>query len=56
MYHLQITNHMLQDRVAAFGTGLLRLAGLRPQQSQVLLALNDSIGAVLRPILAASSR
>jgi long-chain acyl-CoA synthetase len=50
MYHLQITNHMLQDRVAAFGTGLLRLVGLRPQQSQVLLALNDSIGDISRSI------
>jgi long-chain acyl-CoA synthetase len=29
----------------------LRLAGLRPQESQVLLALNDSIGTVLHFVL-----
>lgn len=44
----QITNHSFQDRVAAVGTGLLRLAGLKPQESTVLLLLNDSLGVYAR--------
>jgi acyl-CoA synthetase (AMP-forming)/AMP-acid ligase II len=43
-HSLQISNPQLQDRVAAFGTGLLRLAGLEAGESNVLLLLNDSIG------------
>ncbi|KAH8833558.1 hypothetical protein DL96DRAFT_1666671 [Flagelloscypha sp. PMI_526] len=39
----RLSNVQLQDRVAAFGTGLLRLAGLHPTHSNVLLLLNDSI-------------
>jgi len=40
----QATNSGLQDRIAALGTGLIRLAGLKPGQSKVLLLLNDGIG------------
>lgn len=47
-YLPQITNHSFQDRVAAVGTGLLRLAGLKPQESTVLLLLNDCIGRFCR--------
>lgn len=44
---IQITNAALQDRVASFGTGLLRLADLQSQESNVLLLLNDCIGTLL---------
>lgn len=44
LIYVQITNPSLQDRVAAFGTGLLRLAGVRAHESNVLLLLNDGIG------------
>lgn len=54
LWSTKITNHTLQDRVAAFGTGLLRLAGLRPQQSQVLLALNDGIEFIISDLALAS--
>ena len=40
----KITNASLQDRAAALGTGLLRLAQLQPQASTVLILLNDCIG------------
>lgn len=40
----KITNAGLQDRAAALGTGLLRLAQLKPQASTVLILLNDCIG------------
>jgi hypothetical protein len=43
-HSFQISNPQLQDRVAAFGTGLLRLVGLETGESNVLLLLNDSIG------------
>ncbi|KAF8633752.1 hypothetical protein AX17_004407 [Amanita inopinata Kibby_2008] len=44
LWSTKITNSQLQDRVAAFGTGLVRFAGLRPRESRVLLLLNDSLG------------
>ncbi|KAJ3781903.1 hypothetical protein GGU10DRAFT_93356 [Lentinula aff. detonsa] len=43
LWSTKITNAALQDRVAAFGTGLLRLANLQTQESNVLLLLNDCI-------------
>ncbi|KAL1735144.1 AMP-binding enzyme-domain-containing protein [Schizophyllum commune] len=43
LFNTKITNMQLQDRVASFGTGLLRLANLVPGESSVLLLLNDSI-------------
>lgn len=46
--HIQISNAALQDRIASFGTGILRLAGLQAQESNVLLLLNDCIGTYLR--------
>ena len=39
----KLTNGHLQDRAAAFGTGILRI-GLQPQKSNVLLLLNDCLG------------
>lgn len=41
---VQITNSQLRDRISAFGTGLVRLAGLHPNESSVLLFLDDGIG------------
>ncbi|KAJ3829994.1 hypothetical protein F5880DRAFT_1518298 [Lentinula raphanica] len=43
LWNTKITNAALQDRVASFGTGLLRLANLQSQESNVLLLLNDCI-------------
>jgi long-chain acyl-CoA synthetase len=43
LWNTKITNATLQDRVASFGTGILRLAGLQSQESNVLLLLNDCI-------------
>lgn len=43
----QITNPELRDRAAAFGTGLILSAKLTPQDSNVLLLLNDGIGTLL---------
>ena len=40
----KLTNTHLQDRAAAFATGLLRLAHLQPQKSNVLVLLNDCLG------------
>ena len=40
----QITNPQLRERVANFGAGLATVAGLVPQESNVLLLLNDGIG------------
>ena len=40
----KLTNAHLQDRAAAFATGLLRLARLQPQKSNVLVLLNDCLG------------
>ncbi|KAL0947122.1 hypothetical protein HGRIS_013254 [Hohenbuehelia grisea] len=43
LWSTKTTNPRLSERVAAFGTGLVRLAGLQPQESTVLLALNDGL-------------
>lgn len=47
-YHLftpQITNPQLRERINNVAVGLSRMAGLVPQESNVLLLLNDGIGA-----------
>ncbi|KAF5391337.1 hypothetical protein D9757_002044 [Collybiopsis confluens] len=43
LWNTKITNIALQDRVASFGTGFLRLTGFHGQESNVLLLLNDCI-------------
>ena len=43
----QITNPQLRERIRNIGAGLTRVAGLVPQESNVLLLLNDSIGTCL---------
>ncbi|KAG6886016.1 hypothetical protein C0993_006132 [Termitomyces sp. T159_Od127] len=54
LWSTRLTNHTLQDRVASFGTGLIRLAGLKPRQSQVLIMLNDSLEFVISDLALAS--
>ncbi len=51
----QITNPQLRERAANFGAGLVRVAGLVPQESNVLLLLNDGIGMLLACLDNASS-
>jgi long-chain acyl-CoA synthetase len=40
----EITNPSLLKRVSAFGRGLIGAAGLVPDDSNVLLLLNDGLG------------
>ncbi|KAK0210546.1 hypothetical protein DFS33DRAFT_1293946 [Desarmillaria ectypa] len=47
LWNTKITNPGLQDRVAAFGTGLLRLTGIQSQESNVLVLLNDSLEFII---------
>lgn len=54
LWHTKITNPSLQDRAAALGTGLLRLAGLQPQESNVLLLLNDCIEFIISDLALAA--
>ncbi|KAJ7470569.1 hypothetical protein FB451DRAFT_1254140 [Mycena latifolia] len=54
LWSSKISNPQLQDRVAAFGTGLLRLAGLEAGESNVLLLLNDSIEFIISDLALAS--
>lgn len=54
LWSTRLTNHGLQDRVASFGTGLIRLAELKPQQSRVLLLLNDSVEFIISDLALAS--
>lgn len=51
---LQITNPQLRQRVAAFGTGLVRVAGLNSEESNVLLLLNDSVEFLITDLALAS--
>ncbi|KAJ7752042.1 hypothetical protein B0H16DRAFT_1547206 [Mycena metata] len=54
LWSTRISNPQLQDRVAAVGTGLLRLAGLEAGESNVLLLLNDSIEFLISDLALAS--
>ncbi|KAJ7582810.1 acetyl-CoA synthetase [Mycena floridula] len=54
LWNTKITNSALQDRVAAFGTGLLRLAGVQANESNVLLLLNDGIEFVISDLALAT--
>ncbi|KAG6891047.1 hypothetical protein C0992_010709 [Termitomyces sp. T32_za158] len=54
LWSTRLTNHTLQDRVASLGTGLIRLAGLKPHQSQVLIMLNDSLEFIISDLALAS--
>ncbi|EAU88139.1 acetyl-CoA synthetase [Coprinopsis cinerea okayama7 len=54
LWGTKLTNRTLQDRAAALGTGLIRLAGLKPNQSTVLLLLNDGFEFLLTDLALAS--
>ncbi|KAF7970736.1 hypothetical protein HWV62_23128 [Athelia sp. TMB] len=43
LWSTKITNPELKSRIAAFGSGLIKLAGLVPHDSNVLLLLNDGL-------------
>lgn len=45
---LQISNNQLKGRISAFGSGIIKTAGLIPHESNVLLLLNDGLGAFVR--------
>ncbi|KIY51047.1 acetyl-CoA synthetase-like protein [Fistulina hepatica ATCC 64428] len=47
LWNTRITNAQLQDRIAAFGTGLLHFVGLDRNDSNVLLLLNDGIEFII---------
>ncbi|KAK1232980.1 hypothetical protein PQX77_003894 [Marasmius sp. AFHP31] len=56
LWKTKISNAALQDRIASFGTGLLRLTGLQNGNADagVLLLLNDSIEFVIADMALAS--
>ncbi|KIL69514.1 hypothetical protein M378DRAFT_97131 [Amanita muscaria Koide BX008] len=54
LWSTKITNSQLQDRAAALAAGLVRLAGLRPNDSRAFLLLNDGIEFVLSDFALAS--
>ncbi|EIW85235.1 hypothetical protein CONPUDRAFT_135048 [Coniophora puteana RWD-64-598 SS2] len=43
LWNTKVTNAIVKDRVDAFGTGLIRAAGLVPKESNVLILLNDGL-------------
>ncbi|KAI8998795.1 acetyl-CoA synthetase-like protein [Trametes punicea] len=54
LWSTKITNPELRARVANVGAGLIRLASLAPQESNVLLLLNDRFEFVLADLALAS--
>ncbi|CAL1704252.1 unnamed protein product [Somion occarium] len=54
LWSTKITNPQLRQRVSAFGTGLIRVAGLDPEESNVLLLLNDGIEFLITDLALAS--
>ncbi|KAF8803563.1 hypothetical protein BYT27DRAFT_7195406 [Phlegmacium glaucopus] len=54
LWSTKLTNTHLQDRAAAFGTGLLRLARLQTQKSNVLVLLNDCLEFIVADLALAS--
>ncbi|TFY55151.1 hypothetical protein EVJ58_g8424, partial [Rhodofomes roseus] len=54
LWSTKITNPELRDRAAAFGTGLISAAKLVPQESNVLLLLNDGIEFLITDLALAS--
>ncbi|KAF6764871.1 acetyl-CoA synthetase [Ephemerocybe angulata] len=54
LWSTKISNHGFQDRVASVGTGLIRLASLKPHESTVLLLLNDCVEFLLSDLALAS--
>ncbi|KAI0933158.1 hypothetical protein AcV5_005970 [Taiwanofungus camphoratus] len=54
LWSTKITNLQLRDRASSFGSGLIGLAGLAPQESNVLLLLNDGIEYLISDLALAS--
>ncbi|KAH8117503.1 hypothetical protein DFH11DRAFT_1700279 [Phellopilus nigrolimitatus] len=54
LWSTNITNEKLKARVAALGTGFVRVAGLLPKESNVLLLLNDGIDFLVADLALAS--
>ncbi|KAF9821700.1 hypothetical protein IEO21_00546 [Rhodonia placenta] len=54
LWSTKITNPELREKVAAFGSGLISTAGLAPQESNVLLLLNDGIEFLISDLALAS--
>ncbi|KZT28514.1 acetyl-CoA synthetase-like protein [Neolentinus lepideus HHB14362 ss-1] len=54
LWSTKITNPELRERFVNFGTGLIRLAGLAPKESNVLLLLDDSIEFLIADLALAS--
>ncbi|GBE82392.1 acetyl-CoA synthetase-like protein [Sparassis crispa] len=55
LWSTKITNPELRERVSSFANGLVRYAGLVPQESNVLLLLNDSIEFIISDLALASA-
>ncbi|RDX48303.1 acetyl-CoA synthetase-like protein [Lentinus brumalis] len=54
LWSTKITNPQLRERAANFGAGLVRVAGLVPQEFNVLLLLNDGIEFIISDLALAS--
>jgi long-chain acyl-CoA synthetase len=54
LWSTKITNFQLKERVSAFGTGLLRICGLVPYESNVLVLLNDGLEFLISDLALAS--
>ncbi|KIM48939.1 hypothetical protein M413DRAFT_438115 [Hebeloma cylindrosporum] len=54
LWSTKLTNGHLQDRAAAFATGLLRVTPIQPQKSDVLLLLNDCLEFIVADLALAS--
>ncbi|KAI0336359.1 acetyl-CoA synthetase-like protein [Cubamyces sp. BRFM 1775] len=54
LWSSKITNPELRSRVTNVGAGLMQLAGLSPQESNVLLLLNDGLEFVIADLALAS--
>ncbi|KAI5123321.1 hypothetical protein M0805_009342 [Coniferiporia weirii] len=54
LWSVNITNAKLQSRIASLATGLVRVAGLQPKESNVLLLLNDGIDFLVADLALAS--
>ncbi|TCD65411.1 hypothetical protein EIP91_002710 [Steccherinum ochraceum] len=54
LWSTKITNPQLRQRVANLGAGLLKVAGLEPEESNVLLLLNDGIEFLITDLALAS--
>lgn len=54
LWSTKITNPQLRERMTNFGAGLSRVAGIVPQESNVLLLLNDGIEFLISDLALAS--